>query len=120
MARVRLGAMQAMSRASAVRRVLWTVLAINLILTATKLAVGFATGSLAVVADAFHSLVDFSGNIVGLLGVWVAGRPADENHPYGHHKYETIATLTIGALLLVAAFEIGRGVVQRLFAPAVG
>jgi cation diffusion facilitator family transporter len=113
--------MQAISRASAVRRVLWTVLAINLVLTATKLAVGFATGSLAVVADAFHSLVDFSGNIVGLLGLWVAGRPADENHPYGHHKYETIATLTIGALLLVAAFEIGRGVVQRLLgaAPAV-
>ena len=77
--------MNTVSRAKAVRRVLWTVLALNLVITATKLAVGLAAGSLAIVADAFHSLVDFSGNIVGLLGLWVAGRPADDNHPYGHH-----------------------------------
>ncbi|MEP7359225.1 MAG: cation-efflux pump, partial [Anaerolineales bacterium] len=89
-----------------------------MILTVVKLVVGFSSGSLAIVADAFHSLVDFSGNIVGLLGLWVAGRPADHNHPYGHHKYETIATLTIGALLLIAAFEIGRGVVERLLGAA--
>jgi cation diffusion facilitator family transporter len=121
MARDRLGRMDSISRTRAVRRVLWMVLLLNLIVTAIKLVVGLASGSLAIVADAFHSVVDSSGNIVGLLGLWVAGRPADENHPYGHHKYETIATLTIGAMLLVAAFEIGRGVVQRLtgLAPAV-
>jgi cation diffusion facilitator family transporter len=101
-------------RASAVRRVLWIVLFFNLAITITKLVVGLKSGALAVVADAFHSLVDTSSNIVGLVGVWVAARPADQNHPYGHHKYETIATLSIGALLLVAAFEIGRTVLQRL------
>ena len=110
--------MNLVNRATAVRRVLWIVLALNLIVTAIKLVVGLTTGSLAIVADAFHSLVDSSGNIIGLLGLWVAGRPADENHPYGHRKYETIATLTIGAMLLVAAFEIGRGVIQRLLGAA--
>jgi cation diffusion facilitator family transporter len=103
--------------------VLWIVLALNLAVTLIKLGVGLASGALAVVADAFHSLVDSSSNVIALLGVWVAARPADENHPYGHHKYETIAALGIGGLLLVAAFEIGKSVVARLLggspAPAV-
>jgi cation diffusion facilitator family transporter len=102
------------NRAGAVRRVLWIVLLCNLAMTAIKLAVGLTSASLAVVADAFDSLVDTSTNIVGLIGVGVAARPADENHPYGHQKYEAIATLSIGALLLVAAVEIVRGVLQRL------
>jgi cation diffusion facilitator family transporter len=110
--------MNTTTRAQAVRRVLWAVLLLNLLVTAAKLVVGLSSGSLAIVADGFHSLVDSSGNIVGLLGMWVAGRPADENHPYGHHKYETIATMTIGGLLLVAAFEIGSGVFERLLGSA--
>jgi cation diffusion facilitator family transporter len=101
-----------------VQRVLWIVLGLNLAVTVIKLIVGFWSGALAVVADAFHSLVDSSGNIVGLLGVWVSARPADKNHPYGHHKYETIAAMSIGVLLLVAAYEIGKGVLERLFISA--
>jgi cation diffusion facilitator family transporter len=100
-------------RAGAVRRVLWIVLLSNLAMTAIKLAVGLSSASLAVIADAFDSLVDTSTTIVGLIGVGVAARPADANHPYGHQKYEAIATLSIGALLLVAAVEIVRGVFQR-------
>lgn len=103
---------------SQVQRVLWLVLALNLAVTVIKLMVGFWSGALAVVADAFHSLVDSSGNIVGLLGVWAAARPADDNHPYGHHKYETIAAMSIGVLLLVAAYEIGKGVFDRLLTGA--
>ncbi|MGQ0604801.1 MAG: cation-efflux pump [Anaerolineales bacterium] len=102
------------SRNIQVRRVLWMVLALNLGVTAVKLAMGVSVGALAIVADAFHSLVDSSSNIIGLLGVWLAARPADDNHPYGHHKYETVATAAIGALLLVAAYEIGSGVVERV------
>ncbi len=82
-------------------------------MTAVKLAVGLSAGSLAVIADAFDSLVDTSTNLIGLIAVGVAARPADENHPYGHQRVESIATLSIGALLLVAALEIGRGVVER-------
>ncbi len=103
----------ATERARGIRRVLWIVLLLNLAVTAVKLVVGLSSGSLAVVADAFHSLVDSSSNVIGLLGLWVAARPADQNHPYGHQKYETVATLGIGGMLLVAAFEIGRTVVER-------
>ena len=101
-------------RAGALRRVLWIVILCNLGMTAVKLAVGLASGSLAIIADGFDSFVDTSSSLVGLIGVVVAARPADENHPYGHQRYESIATLSIGALLLVAALEIGRGVVERI------
>ena len=100
-------------RSREVRRVLWVVLLLNLAVSAVKLAIGLSTGALAIVADAFHSLVDSSSNIIGLVGLWIAARPADHNHPYGHRKYETVATLGIGGLLLVAGFEIGRSVIER-------
>ena len=103
------------SRAQSVRRVLWIVLALNLAVTLIKFAVGLVSGSLSVIADAFHSIVDSSSNVIGLLGMWISARPADSNHPYGHHKYEAIAAFGIGGMLLVAGFEIGRGVVARLF-----
>ncbi len=110
--------MQPVERNRAVRRVLWWVLWLNLAVTVAKLAIGIYTGALSAIADGFQSLGDSSSNIIGLLGVWVASRPADDNHPYGHQKYETIATLTIGGLLLIAAFEIGRSAVERLLGAA--
>ena len=107
-----------MQRAAQVRRVLWRVLALNLAVTVIKLAIGFASGALAIIADGFHSIVDSSSNVIGLLGVWVSARPPDDNHPYGHTKYETVAAMSIGAMLMVAAYEIGRGVVERLLGSA--
>lgn len=101
------------SRSTSIRRVLWLVLALNLAVTLIKFAVGLASGALSVIADAFHSVVDSFSNVIGLIGVWVGARPADYNHPYGHHKYETVAALSIGGMLLLAAFEIGKGVVAR-------
>ncbi len=101
------------SRAQSVRRVLWIVLVLNLAVTLVKLFVGLSSGALSVIADAFHSIVDSSSNVIGLIGVWVSARPADENHPYGHHKYETVAAMAIGAMLIVAGFEIGKGVIAR-------
>jgi cation diffusion facilitator family transporter len=110
--------MEPVERDRAVRRTLWWVLWLNLAVTAAKLGIGLYTGALSVIADGFQSLGDSSSNIIGLFGVWVASRPADENHPYGHQKYETIATLTIGGMLLIAAFEIGRSAVERMFGAA--
>lgn len=97
-----------------VRRTLWVVLALNVIVAATKIAVGLLTRSLAMVADGFHSTMDASSNVIGLLGNALAARPPDDSHPYGHERFETIAALAIGALLLGAALEIVRGVIERL------
>ena len=97
-----------------VRRVLWGVLLANLAVTAVKLTLGFLTGALAVVADGFHSLVDTSSNLIGLSAIRLAERPADEHHPYGYSRYETIGTFAIGGMLLVAAFEVSRAIIERI------
>lgn len=97
-------------RGAQIRRVLWVALWLNLAVTAVKFLAGALSGSLSVVADAFQSLVDASSNVVGLLGMWASARPADDNHPYGHHKYEPVAALGIGALLALAGYEIAQGI----------
>lgn len=98
----------------AVRRVLWAVLIANLAVTTVKIVLGLLTGALSVVADGFHSLVDSSSNLIGLAAIRLAARPADEQHPYGYARYETIGSLAIGGLLLAAAWEIGSAIVERL------
>ena len=99
---------------TAVRRVLLQVLAINVAVAITKLAVGMLSGSIAVLADAFNSLVDSSSNVIGLLGIRAAAAPPDADHPYGHRRYETLATLGIGALLVLAGWEVLQNVFSRL------
>ena len=99
---------------TAVRRVLLQVLAINVAVAIAKLAVGMLSGSIAVLADAFNSLVDSSSNVIGLLGIRAAAAPPDADHPYGHRRYETLATLGIGALLLLAGWEVVENVLNRI------
>jgi len=101
---------------TSVQRVLIAVLFANLFVTAVKIFLGLVTGALAVIADGFHSLVDSSSNLVGLFAIRMARRPADELHPYGYSRYETLGALAIGGLLLVAAWEIGTSVISRLLA----
>jgi cation diffusion facilitator family transporter len=79
-----------------------------------KIIIGLATGALAITADGLHSIIDSSGNVVGLIATRMADRPPDDDHPYGHGRYETLAALVIGALLLVTAWEIIRGAIERL------
>lgn len=98
---------QASGRAGRIRGVLWIVLALNLGVALAKLAWGFLSGSAAMQADGIHSLFDGTSNVVGLIGMSLAGRPADRDHPYGHTKYETYASAVIGAMLLLAAYRIG-------------
>jgi len=100
---------------ASVQRVLIAVLIANLFVTAIKIFLGLVTGALAVIADGFHSLVDSSSNLVGLFAIRMARRPADELHPYGYSRYETLGALAIGGLLLMAAWEIGASVVRHLF-----
>ncbi|MBN1202333.1 MAG: cation diffusion facilitator family transporter [Anaerolineae bacterium] len=98
----------------AIRRVLWIVLFLNVLVAAAKLVVGLATGAVAMIADGFHSSMDASSNIIGLVGLRLAAQPPDEEHPYGHSRFETLATLAIGGLLLVAAWEILQTMFDRL------
>jgi len=100
--------------ADQVRRVLWIVLVLNALVAAAKLVIGIATGAVAMIADGFHSSMDASSNVVGLVGIKLAAQPPDKEHPYGHRRFETLATLAIGGLLLVAAWEIFQTLIDRL------
>lgn len=101
-------------RTRRIERVLWIVLVLNLAVAAAKYFYGLASGSASMQADGIHSVFDTLGNVVGLVGIALAARPADESHPYGHAKFETYGSLVIGMLLLLAAFEVGTGAVGRL------
>ena len=87
------------TREQAIYRITWIGFAVNLILAAGKLAAGIWGHSSAMVADAIHSASDFATDLVVLLFVCVSAKPRDEDHDYGHGKYETLATLIIGAAL---------------------
>jgi cation diffusion facilitator family transporter len=105
-------------QSAGVRRVLWVTLALNLAVSAGKVVVGTLSSSLAMVADGYHSLVDGSNNVIGLIVAAFAFAPPDRAHPYGHRKFETAATSLIGFALLVLAWEVLSGVLDRNARPA--
>lgn len=109
---------QGIGRAAAVRRVLWVTLGLNLGVAVAKISYGYAANALSIRADGFHSLTDSSNNLVGLLGVAIASRPADDGHPYGHQKFEVIAAGLVGLSLLGMAYDVARGAFARLAGPA--
>jgi cation diffusion facilitator family transporter len=104
-----------------VRRVLWITLLLNIAVSAGKILVGKLSGSQAMVADGYHSLVDGSNNVMGLVVAAFAYAPPDRGHPYGHRKFETAATLVIAGALLLLAFEVGKGALaEERPVPAIG
>lgn len=103
-----------MSKTRSVQRVLFITLALNLAVALGKIALGLFTGALAIAADGFHSITDSAGNVAGLVALRLADKPADHNHPYGHRRFESLAALLIGALLLLTAWEIVQGLLERI------
>ncbi len=95
------------------RRVILLEGAANASVLALKGVVGLATGSLAVLGDAVHSLTDLANNGVAWLVVRVSAQPADREHPYGHRKFETLAVFALATLLSVLAIELALGVFRR-------
>jgi cation diffusion facilitator family transporter len=89
-----------------VRRVLVVTLLLNLAVSAAKILVGTLSGSVSMVADGYHSLVDGSNNVLGLIVAAFAYAPPDEGHPYGHRKFETAATTVIGGALLLLSYRV--------------
>jgi cation diffusion facilitator family transporter len=96
------------------RRITVAGMGVNLLLSGAKFALGILGHSQAVVADAVHSLSDMLTDVLVLFGIKIWSAPADEQHPYGHQRIETIVTLLISFLLALVAFEIGWGAIQRL------
>lgn len=102
-----------------VRRVLWVVLALNWGVAVVKMVVGYLIHSTSMLADGFHSLSDGTSNIIGLVGLGLAAQPVDEDHPYGHGKYETLTSLAMGGLLFFLAIKVVQQAIQRLLHPVV-
>jgi cation diffusion facilitator family transporter len=97
-----------------VRLVLVIVLLLNLAVAGAKIGLGILIGSLAMTADGFHSLLDGFANVVALVGIAVASRPPDPNHAYGHHRYETLTSLAVAGLMLLALFGLVQGAWSRI------
>jgi cation diffusion facilitator family transporter len=101
-------------RYTEVTRVLNRVLVLNLLVAFVKIALGYFTGAVSILSDGFHSLTDSASNVVALVGVSVARRPPDANHPYGHRKYETMASLGILVFLVIVLVEVLTAAADRL------
>ena len=86
----------------------------NTLLSAGKLVVGFWAGSVALVADGFHSLADVLSDIGILFALKAASTPPDEDHPYGHHSFETLGAILVAAFMLVTAVLIGKNAITDL------
>jgi len=96
--------------------VLAITLAANLTVVVAKAIAGLASGSLSVLADAAHSSVDAFNNLMGLMLARVAAQAPDEEHPYGHAKFETLGALAIVAFLSITVYELVGAAIGRLIA----
>jgi cation diffusion facilitator family transporter len=96
-----------------VRRVILIEGSVNLVILVCKTVVGISTGSMAILADAFHSLTDITNNIVAWIVIYFSSRPADREHPYGHRKFETLAVFMLASILFVIAFEIVLNAIRK-------
>jgi cation diffusion facilitator family transporter len=101
-------------RYAAVSRVLTRVLLLNLTVAVAKIVFGYASGAISILSDGFHSLTDTASNVVGLIGIRAARRPPDEDHPYGHRKYETVAAAAVTVFLLLVVVEVLRNAFNQL------
>ena len=93
-------------------------LAANVLLFALKLLVGTVSGSVAVTADAVNNLSDASSNIVTLLGFKLAEKPADEDHPYGHGRFEYLSGLMVAVMILVIGVELMQDSLDKIVHPS--
>ena len=89
----------------------------NLFLFAVKLTVGLFINSISVMADAFNNLSDAASSIISFIGVKLAGRPADKEHPFGHGRFEYIAALAVSFLILQVGFSLFKSSFSKILNP---
>lgn len=90
----------------------------NILLFGGKLAVGLLTRSVSIAADAMNNLSDATSSIVTMLGFRLAERPADEDHPFGHARYEYLSGLAVSALILIIGVELAKSSLDKVLHPA--
>lgn len=90
----------------------------NILLFAGKLIVGLLAGSVSIIADALNNLSDASSSIVTLVGFRLAEKPADEEHPYGHARYEYLAGLAVSVIIIIIGFELAKSSVDKILHPS--
>jgi cation diffusion facilitator family transporter len=101
-------------RTARIKRVLLGLLVANVAVVGAKFAIGVSTSSLSVLGDGVHSAVDAMNNVLALAVTHIAAKAPDEDHPYGHRKFETLGALAIVVFLSISGFELIRGALQRL------
>jgi len=106
-------------RDNQVRRVILIEGLANLLVLVAKTVVGLSTGSMAILADAIHSLSDLTNNIIAWIVIHFSSLPADREHPYGHRKLETLAVFILASILVVLAFELALNAVNKEYAEVV-
>lgn len=92
-------------------------IALNLLLFGGKLTAGILTASIAITADAFNNLSDAASSVVTLVGFRLAGREADEEHPFGHGRMEYLAGLAVAMLILLVGVELGKSSLEKILHP---
>lgn len=93
-------------------------IACNIVLFAAKLLAGILSGSVSITADAMNNLTDATSSIVTMLGFKLAEKPADEDHPYGHARFEYLSGLAVAALIIVIGVELAKSSFDKILHPA--
>lgn len=91
----------------------------NLLLFIVKLVMGFATHSIAIMADAFNNLIDCLSSVMTLVGFWSSTKPADKEHPFGHGRSEYITALVVSVLVITVGIQFVRSAVEKILNPEV-
>jgi cation diffusion facilitator family transporter len=105
------------SRYQATRNVTLVGLFVNVFLSLAQLVGGFFTHSQALIADGIHTLSDLASDVVVLFAAKMASKDADDDHPYGHGRFETVATVILGLALAGVAVGIGMNAIGRIMNP---
>lgn len=100
-----------------IKRVLAWILVLNWMVAAAKILLGFVTKSASIMADGFHSFSDGSSNVIGLVGINMASKPRDRDHPYGHGKMENFTSIGIAMMLVILCVELFESAMGRLRNP---
>lgn len=95
----------------------WASILLNLFLFIVKAILGFITGSVALIADAFHTLSDLATSFIVLISFHIIAKPSDEKHPFGHGRAEFISAIIMSTLLAITSFELLKQSIERIINP---